>query len=86
MRTYTLDRWNWSERAKKWVYVSLNGSGRRRYHYQVKPPEEFVQITIQMARVNEKLLHCEDPVEAELLFRKLQSLGNRLQAMGKGNS
>lgn len=85
MRTFTLDRWNWSEKAKKWVYVSNNGNGMRKYTYKLEPPEEFVFLTQEMARINAELIHCDDHDKSIQLFKILQEYSKKMQCMGLGN-
>lgn len=80
MRKFTLDRWNWSQKAEKWVYVSRK-NGKRKYIYQVDPPQEFIDLTMEMKKLNEKLMTIEDPEENKKLFKELMKISDRMQSM-----
>ena len=84
LRKYTLDRWNFSEKAGKWVYVTKKKSGRRNYYYKLEPPEEFLELTMQIKKINDKMLATEDLDENERLFRKLMEISKRMQNMRRG--
>ena len=82
MRTYTLDRWNWSERAGKWVYVTKKGR-RRIYTYQLEPPPKFIELTKQLQLINQQIMASPDQDIKEDLFRELQDIANKMQMMGR---
>jgi len=82
LRTFTIDRWNWSERAGKWVYVTLK-NGKRKYSYQLEPPQEFIDLTMKMKSINEKLMNSQDQNTKETLFKELQKLAKQMQRMGR---
>ncbi len=84
MRKFTLDRWNWSERCGKWVYVTKR-KGKRNYYYQLEPPKEFIELTMQIKKVNDKLMATQDPVENMKLFNQLIKIAHKLQSMGRGD-
>lgn len=84
MRNFTPNRWNWSEKARKWVYVVQNKNGKRSYAYQLEPPKEFIDLTMELKKINDKLMGTEDPDENERLFRELMKISDRMQAMRKG--
>ena len=77
------NRWNWSEKAKKWVYVSKKRDGQRKYIYQIEPPERFMKYTIELNNLNEKLMTTVDPEKNEKIFEKLMRISRKLQAMEK---
>jgi len=83
MRTYELNRWNWSERAKKWVYVELSKGTKkkRKYRYQVDPPQEFIDLTLQLHQLNEKLITIKDPEKNKQLYLKMMEITKRMQKM-----
>ena len=81
LRKYTLDRWNFSEKAGKWVYVTKRKNGRRTYYYQLEPPEEFIKYTMQIKKLNVQMLATEDLDENEKLFRELMEISKRMQNM-----
>lgn len=80
MRKYTLERWNWSEKAQKWVFVTKK-RGRRKYYYQLEPPKEFIELTMQIKKINDKLMKTEDPEENKKLFLKLIEISKKMQNM-----
>ncbi|MFW9988068.1 MAG: hypothetical protein ACFFC3_05390 [Candidatus Odinarchaeota archaeon] len=82
-RLFTTNRWNWSQKAEKWVYVELTNSGKKKYHYQVEPPKEFIELTIKMKELNEKLLNTSDPEENTKIFNELMKVSQKMQEMGK---
>ncbi|MBA7674834.1 hypothetical protein ES703_83059 [subsurface metagenome] len=82
-RLFTPKRWNWSQKAEKWVYIEITKRGKKRYRYQVEPPKEFIELTIKMKELNEKLLETTDPVENSKLFSELMKVSQKMQDMGK---
>jgi len=84
LRKYTLDRWNFSEKAGKWVYVTKRKNGRRKYYYQLEPPEEFIKYTMQIKVLNDRMLATEDLDENEKLFRDLMEISKHMQNMRRG--
>ena len=82
-RTYTINRWNWSEKAKKWVYVEMKGR-KRHYTYNLEPPKEFMDLTQELNKINKKLMVTEDPDQNKELFLELMEISKRMQNMGKG--
>ena len=82
MRKYTLDRWNWSEKAGKWVYVTKKG-GKRKYTYQLEPPPEFIELTNQLQVINQQIMSSPDQDIKEDLFKELQDIANKMQMMGR---
>ena len=83
MQNYALNRWNWSQKSGKWVFVTKGKNGRRKYFYQVHPPNQFIEITEEISKINRKLMVCDDSEEARKLFSQIQELGKQLQAMGR---
>ncbi len=81
MRKYTLDRWNWSERSGKWVYVTKKKDGTRDYSYKLEPPNEFVELTMQIKKINDKLMNTKDPDENKKLFLELIEISKKMQNM-----
>lgn len=82
-RLFTPNRFNWSQKAEKWVYVEVTKKGKRKYHYQVEPPEEFIELTKKMTKLNEKLLKTIDPEENAKIFGELMKVSKKMQEMGK---
>ena len=52
-RLFTPNRWNWSQKVGKWVYVTITKDGKRKYQYQLEPPQEFIELTKRMKKLNE---------------------------------
>lgn len=81
MRTYTLNRWNWSEKAKKWVYVQPGKNHTRSYYYKISPPQEFLFLTMKFKVLNDKLILTRDYEENLRIFRELMKITKRMQNM-----
>ena len=79
-RTYAINRWNWSDKAGKWVYVVKN-NGKRAYKYSLKPPPEFEKLSRQIRDLNQKLIVEKDPVKNIAIYKQLISISQRMQAM-----
>ena len=82
-RLFTINRWNWSQKAEKWVYIEITKRGRKKYRYQVEPPKEFNELSVKMKELNEKLLKTTDPEENMKLFSELMKVSQKMQEMGK---
>lgn len=82
-RLFTPNRWNWSQNAEKWVYVEITKGGKRQYQYKVDPPQEFIELTIKMKKLNEKLLETTNPEENMNIFNELMIISQKMQEMGK---
>ena len=84
-RLFTPERWNWRQKAEKWVYVEIAKDGNRIYRYQLEPPKEFNELTKKMKNLNEKLLKTTDPDENAKIFDELMKVSQKMQEMGKFN-
>ena len=82
-RLFTPQRWNWSQKAEKWVYITFTKEGKKKYHYQINPPQEFIELTEKMKKLNDKLLNTTDPKENTKLFNELMQVSQKMQDMGK---
>ncbi|MFX1418256.1 MAG: hypothetical protein ACFE9N_04970 [Promethearchaeota archaeon] len=82
-RLFTPNRWNWSQKAEKWVYIEITKDGKRIYKYQLEPPQEFINLTNRMKILNEKLLNTLDPEENSKIFNELMKVSQKMQDMGK---
>ena len=80
MRSYALNRWNWSERAKKWVFVQKT-NGKRKYKYKLSPPSEFENYTFELRKLNQNLMREEDPDRQIEIFKQLMGLSQKMQSM-----
>ncbi len=86
MRKYTLGRWNWSQKAGKWVYVDKKETGKRKYLYQEDTPKSFLSLTMKLKKINDKLMATEDPDEKNELFTQMIKVSNKMQNMHKQSS
>jgi len=84
MRIHAINRWNWSKRAEKWVYVEIKG-GKRKYYYKDNPPQEFNDLVMKIKEINEKMVATTDEGENERLYRELMKISNKLQIMKRDN-
>ena len=80
LRKYTLNRWNWSDKANKWVYVKKKG-GKRVYEYKAEAPTEFEECILEIHEINQKLLIEPDFAKQDALYRELMKISQRMQAM-----
>ncbi len=80
MRKYTLNRWNWSERAKKWVYVQ-NIKGKRVYKYRKEPPKEFEKLVVRLSELNKRLMATEESKKKDEIFKEMMVLSQKMQSM-----
>jgi len=80
----TPNRWNWCEEKGQWVFVEEDGKGRRNYHFQLEPPDEFIELNMKMKEINEKMIATSDVEENQKLFEELMDISARLQEMRKG--
>lgn len=80
MRSYRIQSWNWSDRAKKWVFVKLK-NGKRIYKYQKEAPREYDDLTGQIRLLNLQLLMEPDLKNNVEIYRKMIKVSQQLQAM-----
>ncbi|KKL62766.1 hypothetical protein LCGC14_2181950, partial [marine sediment metagenome] len=52
------------------------------YRYQMEPPQEFIDLTVEMKHLNEKLLKTTDPKEKAKIFKSLIEISKKMQEMG----
>ncbi|TXT58792.1 MAG: hypothetical protein BAJALOKI2v1_300007 [Promethearchaeota archaeon] len=81
-RLHKLNRWNYSQKSGKWVYVELS-DGKRKYTYRTEPPEQFLELTKKITTLNKRLMNTEDPEENKEIYEKLMKISQELQKMGK---
>ena len=81
MRKYTLERWNFSDKTGKWVYVIKEKNGKRKYIYQLEPPKEFLKLAYKIKEINEKLIATEDEEENERLYNEMMKIAKKMQAI-----
>lgn len=82
MRKYTLDRWNFSDKTGKWVYVTKEKKkGKRKYIYQLEPPKEFLKLAYKIKEINEKLIATEKEEEIERLYNEMMKISKKMQAI-----
>lgn len=80
MRKYTLDRWNFSDKTGKWVYVTKE-KNKRKYSYQLEPPKEFLKLAYKIKEINEKLIATEEEEEIERLYNEMMKISKKMQAI-----
>jgi hypothetical protein len=80
MRKYTLNRWNWSERAKKWVYVEKI-KGKRVYKYRKEPPKEFEKLVVRLSELNKSLMATKESKKKDKIFKEMMILSQKMQSM-----
>lgn len=81
-KDFTDNRWNWSEKDEKWVYVEALGNPPvRNYIYRLEPPQEFVELSLELKKLNKKLMDAETPEENERIFKELMKISNKMQEM-----
>ena len=85
MRIHEPNRWNWSTKADKWVFVELKG-GKRKYYYQENPPQEFLDLVNRVKEINEKMIDTADLEENEELYEELMEISKKMQIMKKGST
>ncbi|MFX1238036.1 MAG: hypothetical protein ACFE8P_09990, partial [Promethearchaeota archaeon] len=73
-RTFTLGRWNYSQKARKWVFVSVSNNGKRKYRYQVEAPDEFVQLHLELKKLNDLQVKTTDQEENMKLFEEMKKI------------
>ena len=84
-RELTPNRWNWSQKDEKWIFIELIEDGQKKYYYQLEPPQEFIDLTMELKDLNEKLIITKDPEENSKLFNKMMKISKRLQCMEKND-
>lgn len=82
-RELTPNRWNWSQKDNKWVYIESQNNGELIYHYQINPPKEFTELLTKIKFLNDKLVSCKDPEENTKIFREMIKVSRRMQFMSK---
>ena len=81
-RELSPNRWNWSQKDGKWIFIKINENGEKDYYYQVEPPQEFNELTLKIKLLNEKLIVCNDPEENDRIFDEMIKTSKRMQSMG----
>ncbi|MHA1508789.1 MAG: hypothetical protein ACTSO6_08815 [Promethearchaeota archaeon] len=82
-RELTQDRWNWSQKHQKWIFIECDNNGTLLYHYQVNPPKEFTELTLKIKNLNDKLVACKNLKENSKIFSEMMRISKRMQSMGK---
>ena len=85
-RKLTPNRWNWSQEERKWVYIELDENGDNEYFYQIEPPQEFIDLTLKIKDLNERLLKTNDSDENERIFTEMMKISKKMQCMRKKNT
>lgn len=85
-RKLTPNRWNWSQEEEKWVYIELDENGNNEYFYQVEPPQEFIELTLKIKDLNERLLRTNNHEENDRIFHEMMRISKRMQCMRRKNT
>lgn len=80
-RELTANRWNWDDNLGQWVFIEITEKGKRKYHYKLNPPEEFITLTTKLKELNEKLIITKDPDENLNIFNEMVKISKKLQFM-----
>ncbi|TFG03571.1 MAG: hypothetical protein EU542_01910 [Promethearchaeota archaeon] len=81
-RELSPNRWNWSQKDERWVFIKINEDGEKEYFYQVETPEEFNELTLKIKELNEKLIMSKDSKENDRIFNEMIKISKRMQCMG----
>ena len=73
-----VQRWNWSPRAGKWVYVDIK-NGKKVYKYQKDTPKQYGELIKQLKDLNDKLLNENDPDINNAIYKKMIDVSQKLQ-------
>jgi len=85
VRELSQNRWNWSQKDQQWVFIEYDDNGTLIYSYQINPPKEFVDLSMNIKVLNERLITCEDPNENSKIFNEMMKISKRMQSMGKSS-
>jgi hypothetical protein len=78
---FTPNRWNWSEKDGKWVYVELTKNGQKKFYYQLDPPKKFIELSMKIKEINAKMIATENQKKNLRLFKKLMKISQKMQNM-----
>ncbi len=80
-RKLTPNRWNWSQKDEKWIFIQQNDDGKELYYYRLDPPKEFIELTMELKELNDVLIITKNPEENAKLFNEMMKISKRLQNM-----
>lgn len=83
VRELTQNRWNWSQKDQMWVFIELDDTGEVKYYYQVNPPKKFIEFSLKIKTLNDKLIACKDPRENSKIFGEMMKISKRMQSMDR---
>ncbi len=75
------NRWNYSQEDDEWIYIEVTEDGDKIYYCQKEPPLEFIELTMKIKELNEKLIITRDFEENMRLFEEMTKITKRLQSM-----
>lgn len=75
------NRWNYSQEDDEWIYIEITEDGVENYYCQKEPPAEFMELTMKIKDLNEKLIITKDFEENSRLFKEMTRITKRLQSM-----
>ena len=82
-RELTVNRWKWSQKDQKWIFIERDDNGMLLYHYQINPPKEFTDLTMKIKALNDRLIVCKDQKENSKIFDDMMKISKKMQSMGK---
>jgi hypothetical protein len=83
VRKLTPNRWNWSQKDNKWVFIESKDDGELVYYYQTNAPKEFNELILKIKVLNDKLIACKNPDENAKIFRQMMKISKRMQSMNR---
>ena len=75
------NRWNYSQDDDEWIFIEVTEDGVENYYCQKEPPEEFIELTMKIKELNEKLIITKDNEENTRIFIEMTKITKRLQSM-----
>jgi hypothetical protein len=80
-RELTPNRWNWSQKDGKWVFIKINEYGEKIFYYKTEPPKEFRDLVLKIKNLNEKLILCKNSEENDRIFEQMVICSKKMQCM-----
>jgi len=77
------NRWNYSQEHDEWIYLEVSEDGEKKYYCQKEPPAEFMELTMKIKDLNEKLMITKNLEENTILFKEMTKITKRLQSMSR---
>lgn len=78
MKKERLNKWNWSTKKQKWVFVE-EVNGKRTYKYSNQLPDGFLALSEKLTILNRQMMTEENPDKKNNLFRKMMEISEKMQ-------